>query len=326
MATCRILSPGEQRDPMNAAMMLAQPANRDEWFVQANRWRFQNVQADPDCRDSAYHGNSLLRKPELGDRRNANRRNRTATDDCGSSTRRSRQVAYENIETQKQPLEGITFQLPLLRLPLLLPWGLLIRSDMTPPVDTGRGKTASRLDRRSQILDVTSGMLKRSMKLAQGQKLSGFLIAAGLLSNLAFSALPIGIANAQDAGKKVILSPNAPNPIGPYSQGIQVGKMVYLAGQGAIDPKTNQPMANASIEDQTRRTLDNLKAVLEADGLTMDHIVSTTVFLKDMNEFGKMNEVYATYFKDAPPARATVEVARLPRDLKVEISAIAVRP
>jgi 2-iminobutanoate/2-iminopropanoate deaminase len=85
-------------------------------------------------------------------------------------------------------------------------------------------------------------------------------------------------------------------------------------------------MANASIEDQTRRTLDNLKAVLMADGLTMDHIVSTTVFLKDINEFGKMNEIYATYFKDAPPARATVEVARLPRDLKVEISAIAVRP
>lgn len=157
-------------------------------------------------------------------------------------------------------------------------------------------------------------------------KLSDFFIAAGLFSSLAFSVLPIGTANAQDTGKKAILSPNAPNPIGPYSQGIQVGKTVYLAGQGAIDPKTNQPMANASIEDQTRRTLDNLKAVLEADGLTMDHIVSTTVFLKDISEFGKMNEVYATYFKEAPPARATVEVARLPRDLKVEISAIAVRP
>jgi 2-iminobutanoate/2-iminopropanoate deaminase len=85
-------------------------------------------------------------------------------------------------------------------------------------------------------------------------------------------------------------------------------------------------LKDAGIEDQTRRALDNLKAVLEADGLTMDHIVSTTVFLKDMNEFGKMNEVYATYFKNAPPARATVEVARLPRDGKVEISAIAVRP
>jgi 2-iminobutanoate/2-iminopropanoate deaminase len=156
--------------------------------------------------------------------------------------------------------------------------------------------------------------------------LSRFLIAAGLLSNVALSALPIGTANAQDTGKKVILSPNAPNPIGPYSQAIQVGKTIYLAGQGAIDPKTNKPMADASIEDQTRRTLDNLKAVLEADGMTMDQIVSTTVFLKDLNDFGKMNEVYATYFKEAPPARATVEVARLPRDLKVEISAIAVRP
>ena len=156
--------------------------------------------------------------------------------------------------------------------------------------------------------------------------LSSALIAAGLFSCFAFSVLPVGIAKSQDTGKKVILSPNAPNPIGPYSQAIQVGKTVYLAGQGAIDPKSNQPMANASIEDQTRRTLDNLKAVLEAGGLTMDHIVSTTVFLKDISEFGKMNEVYATYFKDAPPARATVEVARLPRDLKVEISAIAVRP
>ena len=156
--------------------------------------------------------------------------------------------------------------------------------------------------------------------------LASSLITAGLFTSIAFSALPPGIANAQDTGKKVILSPNAPNPIGPYSQAIQVGKTVYLAGQAAIDPKSNQPMVNASIEDQTRRTLDNLKAVLEADGMTMDQIVSTTVFLKDLNDFGKMNEVYATYFKVAPPARATVEVARLPRDLKVEISAIAVRP
>jgi 2-iminobutanoate/2-iminopropanoate deaminase len=92
-------------------------------------------------------------------------------------------------------------------------------------------------------------------------KFSGSLISAGLFGSLAFSVLPATIANAQDAGKKAILSPNAPKPIGPYSQAIQVGKTVYLAGQGAIDPTSNQPMANASIEDQTRRTLDNLKAV-----------------------------------------------------------------
>ena len=103
-------------------------------------------------------------------------------------------------------------------------------------------------------------------------------------------------------------------------------KTLYLAGQIAIDPKTNQVMSNGSIEDQTRRVLDNLTAVLAADGLTMDHVVTTTVFLKDLSEFEKMNIVYATYFKNAPPARATVEVARLPRDVKVEISAIAVAP
>jgi len=92
------------------------------------------------------------------------------------------------------------------------------------------------------------------------------LINAGLFGGIAFIALSPGIANAQDTGKKVILSPNAPNPIGPYSQAIRVGKKVYLAGQAAIDPKTNQPMVNASIEDQTRRTLDNLKAVLRQTG------------------------------------------------------------
>jgi 2-iminobutanoate/2-iminopropanoate deaminase len=135
-----------------------------------------------------------------------------------------------------------------------------------------------------------------------------------------------GISSAQDGGHKVISTPNAPEAIGPYSQAIRAGKTVYLAGQIAIDPKTKQLRADASIEDQTRLVLENLKAVLAADGLTMEHVVSTTVFLKDLNEFGKMNEVYASYFKKAPPARATVEVARLPRDVRVEIAAIAVHP
>jgi 2-iminobutanoate/2-iminopropanoate deaminase len=132
--------------------------------------------------------------------------------------------------------------------------------------------------------------------------------------------------NAQNFEKKVISSPDAPEAIGPYSQGIQVGKTVYLSGQIAIDPKTKQIAADASIEDQTRLALDNLKAVLVAAGLTMDHIVATTVYLKDVSEFAKMNAVYGTYFKNAPPARATVEVARLPREAKIEISAIAVAP
>jgi 2-iminobutanoate/2-iminopropanoate deaminase len=138
--------------------------------------------------------------------------------------------------------------------------------------------------------------------------------------------LPTASASAQESAKKVISSTSAPEAIGPYSQAIRAGNMVFLAGQIPIDPQTKQLMKDASIEDQTKLVLNNLKAVLEADGLTMDNVVSTTVYMKDLNEFGKMNDVYATFFKSAPPARATVEVARLPRDVKVEIGAIAVRP
>jgi 2-iminobutanoate/2-iminopropanoate deaminase len=117
--------------------------------------------------------------------------------------------------------------------------------------------------------------------------------------------------------KDVVSSADAPQAIGPYSQAIKHGPLVFLAGQIPIDPKTNQLLQNATIEEQTRLVLENLKAVLAASGMTMDNVVSTSVFMKDLNEFGKMNEVYGTYFMNAPPARATVEVARLPRDVKV---------
>jgi 2-iminobutanoate/2-iminopropanoate deaminase len=139
-------------------------------------------------------------------------------------------------------------------------------------------------------------------------------------------AATAGVAPAQETGKKVIATPTAPNAIGPYSQAIRTGKTLYLAGQIPIDPKTNQVLSNGTIEEQTRRVLDNLSAVLAADGLSMDNVVTTTVFLKDLADFEKMNGVYATYFKNAPPARATIEVARIPRDVKLEISAIAVAP
>jgi 2-iminobutanoate/2-iminopropanoate deaminase len=132
-------------------------------------------------------------------------------------------------------------------------------------------------------------------------------------------------ASAQTLTKEVISTPKAPAAIGPYSQAIRVGQTVYLAGQIAIDPATNAVKGDLDIEGQTRLVLDNLKAVLEADGMTMANIVSTQVFMKDLNEFPRMNTVYATYFPDKPPARATVEVARLPRDVKVEIAAIAVK-
>ena len=125
--------------------------------------------------------------------------------------------------------------------------------------------------------------------------------------------------------KDVVSTKDAPQAIGPYSQAIKHGPFVFLAGQIPIDPKTNQLLQNASIEEQTRLVLDNLRAVLAASGMTMEDVVSTSVFMKDLNEFPRMNEVYGSYFKNAPPARATVEVARLPRDVKIEISAIAAR-
>jgi 2-iminobutanoate/2-iminopropanoate deaminase len=134
------------------------------------------------------------------------------------------------------------------------------------------------------------------------------------------------IGNTAEPGKKVISTPAAPNAIGGYSQGIRVGNTVYVSGEIAIDPKTNQLMANASIEDQTRRALENIQAILAADGLTMDDVVSTTVYLTDINESDIMNQVYATFFGKAPPASATVQVARLARDAKIEISAVAVVP
>ena len=152
------------------------------------------------------------------------------------------------------------------------------------------------------------------------------MVQAAVLALAATCATSALAQTATTVAKQVISTPNAPEAIGPYSQAIRAGNMIFLAGQIPIDPKTKQLMKDASIEDQTRLVLDNLKAVLAADGLTMDHVVSTTVFMKDLNEFGKMNEIYGTFFTSAPPARATVEVARLPRDVKVEIAAIAVRP
>jgi 2-iminobutanoate/2-iminopropanoate deaminase len=142
---------------------------------------------------------------------------------------------------------------------------------------------------------------------------------------IAFAMLcAVLLAGCASTGKEVIATKDAPAAIGPYSQAIRVGNTLYLAGQIPIDPRTNQ-LVLGSIEDQTKLVLENLKAVLAAAGMSMDDVVSTSVFLKDLNEFSRMNAVYATYFKDKPPARATVQVARLPRDVAIEISAIAAR-
>lgn len=122
---------------------------------------------------------------------------------------------------------------------------------------------------------------------------------------------------------KKILTNNAPAPIGPYSQAIVVdGKFIYTAGQVALDPKLGT-MVSGDIKDQTRQVIKNVEQVLVAGGSSLKSVFKTTVFLKDMNEFGPMNEVYGEFFSAVAPARSTVEVARLPRDAKVEIEVIA---
>jgi 2-iminobutanoate/2-iminopropanoate deaminase len=123
--------------------------------------------------------------------------------------------------------------------------------------------------------------------------------------------------------KKAVATDNAPKAIGPYSQAIIHNGMAFLSGQIALDPGTGQ-VVEGDIAAQTARVLENLKAVLEASGSGLDKVVKTTVFIKDMGEFSKMNEVYGKYFSENPPARSTIEAARLPRDVRVEIDAIAI--
>ena len=123
--------------------------------------------------------------------------------------------------------------------------------------------------------------------------------------------------------KEIITAHKAPAAVGPYSVAIRQNGFVFLSGQIPLDPQTGQ-IVSGGIEEQTRRVLDNVTAVLEGAGLTMTDVVKTTIFLKDMDNFSRLNDVYADYFKDHPPARSTVEVSRLPRDVEVEIEAIAV--
>ena len=128
-----------------------------------------------------------------------------------------------------------------------------------------------------------------------------------------------------DASKTAIHTTEAPAAIGPYSQAIRIGNLVYTSGQIPLDPATGQ-LVSGGIEAQTHRVLQNLQAVLAAAGLTLSSVVKTTVFLADMNHFPAVNAIYAEYFqaKDVPaPARSTVEVARLPKDALVEIEVVA---
>lgn len=122
--------------------------------------------------------------------------------------------------------------------------------------------------------------------------------------------------------KKIINTDKAPSALGPYSQAVKAGDFIYVSGQIPIDPSTGE-FAGNDIKTQTKQSLENIKAILESAGATLESVVKTNVFLSDMNNFTPMNEVYGTYFKTECPARAAVEVARLPKDAMVEIEAIA---
>ena len=122
--------------------------------------------------------------------------------------------------------------------------------------------------------------------------------------------------------KEIISTENAPGAIGPYSQAVKTGNLIFCSGQIPLDPQTGEFVAGG-VAEQSEQVLRNLSAVLEAAGSSLERVVKTTVFLADMDDFGAMNEVYGRFFTGNPPARATVQAARLPRDARVEIEAIA---
>lgn len=123
--------------------------------------------------------------------------------------------------------------------------------------------------------------------------------------------------------KTIIRSSSAPAPIGPYSQAVKAGNMLFISGQIALDPHSGE-LNTGNIIEETGRVMQNIAAILKEAGLDFSSVVKTSIFLKDMNDFGTVNEVYGKYFTENPPARETVQVAKLPKDVNVEISVIAV--
>lgn len=122
--------------------------------------------------------------------------------------------------------------------------------------------------------------------------------------------------------KKIIYSENAPKPVGPYSQAVQLESFLFCSGQISIDPKTNE-VFTGDIKKQTEMIMKNIQAVLKAADMTFDHIIKTTIFLTDMNDFATVNTVYAQYFTQEPPARSTIAVSALPKGVNVEIEVVA---
>ncbi len=122
--------------------------------------------------------------------------------------------------------------------------------------------------------------------------------------------------------KKIVNTSNAPAPIGPYSQSVMAGNMLYVSGQIPLDASTGE-LVKGSIEEETHKVMENLKAILEEAGMYFANVVKCSIFVKDMGDFGKINQVYGEYFSEDPPARETVEVSGLPKGVNVEISCIA---
>ena len=139
-----------------------------------------------------------------------------------------------------------------------------------------------------------------------------------------FFLINCGQQAQQPLKKEVISSANAPKAIGPYSQAIKVGNMLFCSGQIAIDPKTGK-LYQGDIKEEAKRVLENLKAVLNEAGMDFKDVVRATVFLRDINDYGAVNEVYGSYFTESPPARAAIQVGKLPKNAGVEISCIAVK-
>jgi 2-iminobutanoate/2-iminopropanoate deaminase len=125
--------------------------------------------------------------------------------------------------------------------------------------------------------------------------------------------------------KSIVATDKAPKAIGPYAQAVRVGDLMFISGQIPLDPATNQ-MATGDIKAQTRRALENIRGIVQSQGLAMSDVVKTTVFMTDLGQFAEMNSVYAEFFMENPPARATVQVSRLPKDALVEIEAIVMFP
>ena len=125
--------------------------------------------------------------------------------------------------------------------------------------------------------------------------------------------------------REAVVAPDAPRPLGPYSPAIRAGNLLFISGQVPVDPATGT-VIGGDIHAQTEQVMRNIGALLKSAGVGFEHVVRTTVFLVDLNEFAAMNECYARFLADPPPARATVQVARLPRDVKIEVDAIAVIP